>query len=87
MVVGIAGRVVRVADDGERELGGVAVEDFVVGDDDGVASDRTVTVACPDARKIDVLDAVRADDVTVTDFETSEPSLEEMFASLTEGDQ
>jgi len=49
--------------------------------------DRTVTVACPDARKIDVLDAVRADDVTVTDFETSEPSLEEMFASLTEGDR
>jgi len=49
-----------------------------------VSEDNTVRVACPDERKIDVLDAVRSDGVTVTDFETSEPSLEEMFASFTE---
>ena len=54
---------------------------------DVVVDGTTVRVACPDPRKIDVLDALRADGATVTDFETSEPSLEEMFASLTEGDR
>ena len=60
-----------------------AIEDVA----DVVVDGTTVRVACPDPRKIDVLDALRADGATVTDFETSEPSLEEMFASLTEGDR
>jgi ABC-2 type transport system ATP-binding protein len=45
----------------------------------------TITVSCPDTSKIDVLDAVRSDGADVVDIETSGPSLEDMFASYTEG--
>ncbi len=46
----------------------------------------TVTVSCPDPRKIEVVDALRADGATVVDFETNEASLDELFASYTEAE-
>lgn len=58
---------------------------------DGVSSvsinndEGTVTVTCSDAQKIAVLDTLREDGARVLDFETTDVSLEELFASYTRG--
>ncbi|WP_435180061.1 ABC transporter ATP-binding protein [Halorussus sp. AFM4] len=44
-----------------------------------------VSVTCPDDRKMDALDALRADGATVRNIETSDASLDELFAAYTEG--
>ncbi|GAB3683389.1 ABC transporter ATP-binding protein [Salinarchaeum chitinilyticum] len=46
-------------------------------------TDATITVSCPDARKVEVLDAVRRDGASVVDFETKERSLEDLFVATT----
>lgn len=59
---------------------------------DGVSSvtvdsdSGTVTVSCPDRQKTAVIDTLRADGARVLDFETSEVSLDELFASYTRGE-
>ncbi|MFC7131759.1 MULTISPECIES: ABC transporter ATP-binding protein [Salinibaculum] len=55
----------------------------VAGVTDVSADGRTVTVACEDAAKAAVVDAVRADGATVENFETSRTSLDELFAQYT----
>jgi ABC-2 type transport system ATP-binding protein len=57
-----------------RDLAGVSSVD---------ADGETVTVSCEDTAKAAVVDALRADGATVTDFETSETSLDELFAHYT----
>ena len=52
---------------------------------EATARDGQLAVVCDRSTKIEVLDAVRADGTTITDFETSETSLEELFARYTEG--
>ena len=52
---------------------------------EATARDGQLAVVCDRPTKIEVLDAVRADGTTITDFETSETSLEELFARYTEG--
>jgi ABC-2 type transport system ATP-binding protein len=44
----------------------------------------TVSVSCPGRQKIEVVDTLRANGATVIDFETSEASLDELFATYTE---
>ncbi|NHN57677.1 MULTISPECIES: ABC transporter ATP-binding protein [Halorussus] len=44
-----------------------------------------VSLSCPDDRKIDALDALRADGAMVRNIETSDASLDELFAAYTEG--
>jgi len=60
-----------------------------VGDLDGVsnvsADGATVSISCPDRRKMDALDALRADGATVLDIETSDASLDDLFAAYTGG--
>jgi len=60
-----------------------------VGDLDGVenvsAEGATVSLSCPDRRKMDALDALRADGATVLDIETSDASLDDLFAAYTGG--
>jgi ABC-2 type transport system ATP-binding protein len=51
------------------------------------ADGHELTVACERAAKVAVVDAVREDGAAVTDFETAEASLEELFARYTEGER
>jgi ABC-2 type transport system ATP-binding protein len=55
----------------------------VAGVSDVSADGRTVTVACENAAKAAVVDAVRADGAGVENFETSQTSLDELFAQYT----
>ncbi|WP_225335643.1 ABC transporter ATP-binding protein [Halomicrobium urmianum] len=48
---------------------------------------RAVTVACPDDKKAAVVDVLRADGASVVDIETSDASLEDLFAAYTEGER
>jgi len=57
-----------------RELGGVS---------DVTVDGTTLTVACENGAKAAVVDAARADGATVENFETSETSLDELFAQYT----
>jgi ABC-2 type transport system ATP-binding protein len=51
---------------------------------DAVTADGpTVTVTCQNHAKAPALDALRADGAAVLDFETTEPSLDELFAHYT----
>lgn len=45
----------------------------------------TVSVSCPDEQKAAVIDTLRSNGARVLDFETSEVSLDELFASYTGG--
>ncbi|MFC7213404.1 ABC transporter ATP-binding protein [Saliphagus sp. GCM10025334] len=57
----------------------------------GVSSVRrdgdALVVACAMEAKLDVLDTIRDQGATITDFTTTETSLEELFISYTEGEQ
>jgi ABC-2 type transport system ATP-binding protein len=50
---------------------------------EATAAGATVTVACESRAKAAVVDELRADGATVLDFETSETSLDELFARYT----
>jgi ABC-2 type transport system ATP-binding protein len=50
---------------------------------EATAAGATVTVACENRAKAAVVDELRADGATVLDFETSETSLDELFARYT----
>ncbi|WP_132057090.1 ABC transporter ATP-binding protein [Halorussus amylolyticus] len=60
-----------------RNLGGVSNVSL---DGDGT----TVSLSCPDHRKVEVVDALRGDGATVLDIETSDASLDDLFAAYTE---
>jgi len=49
------------------------------------ADGRTLVVSCPDERKADVVDAAREDGADVTDIESKETSLDDLFATYTDG--
>jgi len=51
------------------------------------ADGRSVTVTCPDERKADVVDVLRSDGAEVRDIETSDASLEGLFAAYTGGER
>ncbi|WP_254546207.1 ABC transporter ATP-binding protein [Halomarina pelagica] len=46
---------------------------------------RTLSVSCPDERKVEVIDAIRSDGATVRDLDTSDASLSDLFATYTAG--
>jgi ABC-2 type transport system ATP-binding protein len=64
--------------DSVRGLDGVS--DVTVDSDSG-----SVTVSCPDEQKVPVIDTLRANGARVLDIETSDASLDELFASYTRG--
>ncbi|USZ71569.1 ABC transporter ATP-binding protein [Natronosalvus halobius] len=72
---------------------GVTFEPVVAAVDSlaGVSSVRrdgdALVVACTTEAKLDVLDTIREQGATITDFSTAETSLEELFVSYTEGDR
>ncbi|MFB6103964.1 MAG: ATP-binding cassette domain-containing protein [Halobacteriaceae archaeon] len=61
--------------------------DDLPGVTDVTTSASTITVTTTDGAKTEVLDAIESAGATVEDFSTEETSLEELFATYTEGDR
>ena len=71
---------------GKAKISSKDIED-IEGVDNVEIKDNEIIVVCDGKRKLQIIEEIKGKDVTIQDFQTIEPSVEDVFVKLLEGEK